>query len=116
MEKQMKTIIAAATLTLIAPMAIADEAAWDVTPRGYLEISTETQDVQFNAGVDATYADLTFSADYYADKLDGGSFSFTEVELGASYALNEMASIYAVAGYDNDFNYQDTTIGLAVSF
>ena len=110
----MKYAIAAATVLLTAPLAMAE--GWDVTPRGYLEISTETQDMEFNAGVDAAFNDFTVSADYYANKLDGGSFGFTGVELGVNYALTENASVYAIAGYDNDFAYQDTTIGVAVSF
>lgn len=83
---------------------------------GYGEYAMEAETFEF--GLHATYDvnALTFSAEAVLVKPNGVDLDLDSVTLGVNYIANENADIYGKVAFDGDFEYEETTIGVAFKF
>ena len=108
----MKHIITAAVLTVTASMAHAGELSFNASAEYAVE--AETYDV--TAGAVYAFNDFAVFTEASFEKLPSNNLEYTETELGIVYNLKDSVSVYGLVRLDSDFEYDDTVVGVAVTF
>lgn len=110
----MKNLIIAAVVatSFTAGAAYADGLGFG----GYGEYAIESETLEF--GLNASYEidALTLSTEAVFTKPNGVDLDFTEVTVGAAYALDGNVSLYTEVLFDSEFEYDEATIGVSFSF
>jgi opacity protein-like surface antigen len=111
---KMKNILTAA---FVATFAFAGAAAAEGFGfGGYGEYAMEAEEFEFGLHASYDVNALTFSAEAVLVKPNGDELDLDSVTLGVNYEANENADVYGKVAFDGDFDYEETTIGLAFKF
>ena len=103
-----------AALGLTATAAAADEFA----VIGGIEYAWEAETTETTLGVEyapAFVAGLTITPTFTMNDA-GQDFGFSSADLTVAYDVAEGVNVYATVESDDDFNYAETTVGLAFRF
>jgi hypothetical protein len=103
-----------AALGLTATAAAADELA----VLGGIEYAWEAETTEVTAGVEyapAFIGGLTITPMITMNDV-GSDFDFASAELTVAYDVAKGVNVYATVESDDDFNYAETTVGLAFRF
>mgnify|MGYP000175578369 CR=1 FL=1 len=110
----MKSVmIAAAAITAMATMA---SAADRPTILGYSEYAVEAESFETGVGAEFIVADSVLITPMIIGSGDVNNFAFDHAELKAKYGVNENIDLYGKIASDADFNYAETTVGVAFQF
>ena len=83
---------------------------------GSVEYSIENETFEFEAGL-AYYLTPDFTVAAVVGAMpEGGDTTFSGLDLGAYYTLDENATVYVVGEFDPDFEYEDVVVGLSLNF
>jgi hypothetical protein len=83
---------------------------------GYSEYAMEAETFEFGLNASYDVNALTFSAEAVLVKPNGDELDLDSVTLGVNYEANENANVYGKVAFDSDFDYEETTIGIAFNF
>ena len=110
----MKNLVlaAAAALAFTAGAASADGLGFG----GYGEYAFEAE--AFELGLNASYEinSLTLMTEAVFTKPNAVEFGFEEVTVGATFAVHGNVDLYGKVAFDEDFDYNETTVGVAFKF
>ena len=109
----MKTMIigAIAALSLTATTVAANELAWT----GTTEYGIESQVFEVEVGAEYVIDQFYIAPSVRADNaLDGFDFTGGDIELG--YIASQNVDVYVRVEFDNDFNYDETVLGVSFRF
>jgi hypothetical protein len=82
---------------------------------GSLEYAIEADEFEATAGMEIGIDRFTVTPTVIMnDTL--GEFEFSSMELEVSYDLNENVDLYVMVETDEDFDYEETTLGVAFRF
>ena len=101
----MKTFITAMTLAFVANTATAADL------NATFEYGVEAEAFTTTLGVGEVFGGVYWTADFEAVDTD-----FTGVDLGAAYRVSETVSVFGVVEFDDSADYEEATIGIALSF
>jgi hypothetical protein len=107
-------LAAVAALGLTATAAAADELA----VIGGIEYAFEAETTEATLGLEyapAIISGLTITPVLTMNN-DGQDFDFAQAEVTVAYVIVEGVDLYATVESDVDFNYAETTVGLAFRF
>jgi hypothetical protein len=107
-----KIFTTAAALTLLT----ATTASADLYFDGYAEYAFEAEEFETNLGVNYDYNNFMVFAD--ADFVDTATedFGFDNAEFGIGYSVTSGATVYGKVRVDDNFEYDETVVGLAFQF
>lgn len=105
------TLMATAAVFAMAGFAVAQP-----TVVGYGEYSVEAQTFETGIGAEFIVADSVLITPMIVGSGDVDAFDFDHAEVKASYGLNENIDLYGKVKSDADFNYAETTVGVAFQF
>jgi hypothetical protein len=88
-----------------------------VTFNTYGEYAVEAQAFEFGVGADLN-TDSAFTAGIMAVAVDNAdqNFDFDHLDLNVGYVVSEGAALYGKVTLDDELSYDETTVGLALSF
>lgn len=110
----MKSVmIAAAALVAMTGFAMAGERP---TILGYGEYAVEAETFELGAGAEFIVADRLIVTPMVVGFGVSEDFKFDRLEVKASYDLNENVDLYGKIETDEDLNYAETTVGVALQF
>jgi len=102
--------------TITAIMLAGTAFATDLSYSAYTEYAVEAGSLEFGVGAVYTVDAVTLTADVVALKFNGEQLNLDSVDLGVSYAVTDITSVYGVVTFDSDLQYNEATIGVAVNF
>jgi hypothetical protein len=105
-------IIAAITATTLTAGAASAE---DLSFLAGVEYAVEAEVLEATAGVEYSLGQLTLTPMVTLNDV-GGDFDFSSAELTVSYSLTEQGTVYVTVETDDDFEYSETTLGVAFKF
>jgi hypothetical protein len=108
----MKKFITAAFLTTAATTAYAN----DITFTAGAEYSVEAETFEMNAGAAYNLYDFALFTEATFMKEVSEPVAFDNVEVGIAYGLNDNVDVYGLVRLDSDFEYDETVVGIAVTF
>jgi hypothetical protein len=110
----MKSVmIAAAALVAMTSFAAAAERP---TILGYSEYAVEAETFELGAGAEFVVNDRLIVKTMVVGFGTDEDFQFDRLELNASYGINENVDLYGKLETDEDLNYSETTLGIALQF
>lgn len=83
---------------------------------GYGEYAIEAESLEFGLGTDYTIDALTLSASMTFTRPSGTEMDLDHVNIGALYSINDNLGLYGDVELDGDFEYSETTLGVAFTF
>lgn len=105
-------IIAAATATLLTAAAAS---ANGLAVLGGVEYTVEAEVLEATAGVEYAVGDLTLTPLLTLNDA-AGDFEFVNAELTVGYTVSPVVGVYATVETDSDWDYAETTLGVAFRF
>lgn len=109
----MKNIIfAAAAVFLTATSVYADGFGFG----GYGQYAIEAESFEMGLNANYQYNELTLYTEAVFARPSGESMDFDSMTFGVAYEVNQNLDIFAEVDVDDEFEYNETTIGLSVNF
>ena len=108
----MNKLIAATALAITATSASADGLGFSAGA----EYAVEAETFEITAGANYSVYDFGLFAEATFTKEPNASIEYTETELGLAYSLKENVSLYGLVRLDSDFEYEDTVVGVNITF
>jgi hypothetical protein len=110
----MKSVmIATAALVAMTSFAVAAERP---TILGYSEYAVEAETFELGAGAEFIVNDRLIVKTMVVGFGTDEDFQFDRLELNTSYGINENVDLYGKLETDEDLNYSETTLGVALQF
>lgn len=110
----MKSVmIAAAALVAMTSFAAAAERPIIL---GYSEYAVEAETFELGAGAEFIVNDRLIVKTMVVGFGTDEDFQFDRLELNTSYGINENVDLYGKLETDEDLNYSETTLGVALQF
>lgn len=108
MTNTMMATVAALTFSAVAN-------AGDLAYLGGVEYAVEAEAFEATAGVEYAAAGFTLTPVFTINYVSG-DFDFDSAEITVGYDVATSVNVYATVGADADFEYTETTVGVALRF
>lgn len=109
----MKNIIFAAAALLFTSTAVyADGFGFG----GYGQYAIESEHFEMGLNADYQYNEVTLYTEAVFALPNGESMDFDSMTFGVAYQVNDNLDLFAEVDVDEDFEYNETTVGLSVNF
>lgn len=109
----MKSVMIAAALVAMTGSAMAGERP---TILGYGEYAVEAETLELGAGAEFIVSDRLVVTPMVIGYGTTEDFNFDRLEVKASYGINDNVGLYGKIESDEDLNYAETTVGVALQF
>lgn len=108
----MKTLVIAAAIATVFGFSAS---AGELAVLGGVEYAIEAETFEATAGVEYATGALTVTPVVTLDDA-AGDVDFVSAEVTVDYAVTRSVSAYATVETDADWEYEETTVGLALKF
>lgn len=111
----MKNVILATAVTFGLATAASAEGLLPVPVMGSIEYATEAAVTSIDLGTEVSFGDFSFAPTFNLSDASG-EFDFDGLEFTAAFGVTNGVNLYAIVETDSEFDYAETTVGVAFKF